>query len=278
MPVLILGLLAFTVLWPLWFTVDGALMASDELTAALGPALLDTADGGYAVWTILPSWPTLQPLAELLLDTPQFFSAFWNTCLLAFVQIAGLRVVAAPASWAFAKLRFAGRRFLLLGYIALMVLPFQVLMVPNFLIATRLGIYDTPLSVILPGVFSAFPVFIMTRSFQDVPNELLEAAKLDGSSEWQIFTRIYLPQCRSAIYSIAILVFIDYWNMVEQPLILLNDAEKQPLSVYLSTINTGEIGLAFAVATIYMIPSLLLFLHGEEYLVEGIAQSGSVKG
>ena len=115
MPVLILGLLAFTVLWPLWFTVDGALMASDELTAALGPALLDTADGGYAVWTILPSWPTLQPLAELLLDTPQFFSVFWNTCLLAFAQIAGQLVVAAPASWAFAKLRFAGRRFLLLG-------------------------------------------------------------------------------------------------------------------------------------------------------------------
>ena len=155
LPVLILGLLAFTVLWPLWFTVGGALMASDELTAALGPALLDTADGGYAVWTILPSWPTLQPLAELLLDTPQFFSAFWNTCLLAFAQIAGQLVVAAPASWAFAKLRFAGRRFLLLGYIALMVLPFQVLMVPNYLIATRLGIYDTPLSVILPGVFSA---------------------------------------------------------------------------------------------------------------------------
>lgn len=96
MPVLILGLLAFTVLWPLWFTVGGALMASDELTAALGPALLDTADGGYAVWTILPSWPTLQPLAELLLDTPQFFSAFWNTCLLAFAQIAGQLVVAAP--------------------------------------------------------------------------------------------------------------------------------------------------------------------------------------
>lgn len=104
-----------------------------------GAGLLDTADGGYAVWTILPSWPTLQPLAELLLDTPQFFSAFWNTCLLAFAQIAGQLVVAAPASWAFAKLRFAGRRFLLLGYIALMVLPFQVLMVPNYLIATRLG-------------------------------------------------------------------------------------------------------------------------------------------
>ncbi len=87
-----------------------------------------------------------------------------------------------------------------------------------------------------------------------IPGSLIEAAKLDGAGEWQIFTRICLPQCRSALYSIAILVFIDYWNMVEQPLILLPDATKQPLSVYLSTINAGEVGLAFAVATIYMIP------------------------
>ena len=111
-----------------------------------------------------------------------------------------------------------------------------------------------------------------------IPNSLIEAAKLDGSSEFQIFKNICLPQCRSALYSIAILVFIDYWNMVEQPLILLNDASKQPLLVYLSTINSGEIGIAFAIAVIYMIPGLLLFLHGEEFLVEGIAHSGSVKG
>ena len=243
LPVLILGLLAFTVLWPLWFTVDGALMALDELTAALGPALLDTADGGYAVWTILPSWPTLQPLAELLLDTPQFFSVFWNTCLLAFAQIAGQLVVAAPASWAFAKLRFAGRRFLLLGYIALMVLPFQVLMVPNYLIATRLGIYDTPLSVILPGVFSAFPVFIMTRSFQDVPNELLEAAKLDGATAWQIFWKIGVPLGYAGIFAALVLNFIEGWNAVEQPLLFLKSQSNWPLSMYMNDIVTDNLGM-----------------------------------
>ena len=99
--------------------------------------------------------------------------------------------------------------------------------------------------------------------FQNFSASLIEAAKLDGSSEWQIFKDICLPQCRSALYSIAILVFIDYWNMVEQPIILLPNADLQPLSVYLSTINTSEVGLAFAIATIYMVPSLLLFLHGE---------------
>ncbi len=276
MPVLILGLLAFTVLWPLWFTVNGALMASDELTAALGPALLDTADGGYAVWTILPSWPTLQPLAELLLDTPQFFSVFWNTCLLAFAQIAGQLVVAAPASWAFAKLRFAGRRFLLLGYIALMVLPFQVLMVPNYLIATRLGIYDTPLSVILPGVFSAFPVFIMTRSFQDVPNELLEAAKLDGATAWQIFWKIGVPLGYAGIFAALVLNFIEGWNAVEQPLLFLKSQSNWPLSMYMNDIVTDNLGIAMVASLFSLIPAMLVFLYGQTYLELGI-QAGGIK-
>ena len=84
--------------------------------------------------------------------------------------------------------------------------------------------------------------------------------------------------CKNALVSVAMLVFIDYWNMVEQPLILLSDAEMHPLSVFLSKINSGEIGLAFAVATIYMVPSLLVFLYGEEYLVDGITYQGGVKG
>ena len=121
-------------------------------------------------------------------------------------------------------------------------------------------------------------MLLMRTYFDGLPRELEEAAKLDGAGEWQIFWRICLPQCRAALYSIAILVFIDYWNMVEQPLILLPDASQQPLSVYLSQINAGEIGIAFAAAVVYMIPGLLLFLHGEAYLVEGIAYSGSVKG
>jgi multiple sugar transport system permease protein len=125
---------------------------------------------------------------------------------------------------------------------------------------------------------SPFAVYLLTKFMKRIPTSVIEAAQIDGAGEWQIYRKICLPLCKGALCSAAILVFIDYWNMVEQPLILLNDAELQPLSVYLSTINAGEIGLAFAVATIYMIPSLLLFLHGEEYLVEGIAQSGSVKG
>ena len=159
-----------------------------------------------------------------------------------------------------------------------MLMPYQVMLVPNYLVADWTGLLNTRWSIILPGIFAPFSVFLLTKFMRRIPSSLIEAAKLDGASEWRIFTRICLPQCRSALYSIAILVFIDYWNMVEQPIILLSDPDKQPLSVYLSTINAGEVGIAFAVAVIYMIPSLLIFLHGEEYLVEGITHSGSVKG
>ena len=159
-----------------------------------------------------------------------------------------------------------------------MLMPYQVTLVPNYLVSDWLGILNSRWAIILPGAFAPFSVFLLTKFMRRIPNSLIEAAKLDGAGEWLIFTRICLPQCRSALYSIAILVFIDYWNMVEQPIILLPDTTKQPLSVFLSTINASEVGLAFAIATIYMIPSLLLFLHGEEALVEGITNSGSVKG
>ena len=111
-----------------------------------------------------------------------------------------------------------------------------------------------------------------------IPFGILEAAKVDGAGEWQIFRYICTPLCKGALTSVAILVFIDYWNMVEQPLILLSDSDMHPLSVFLSKINSGEIALAFAVASIYLVPALLVYLYGEDYLVEGIAYQGGIKG
>ena len=126
--------------------------------------------------------------------------------------------------------------------------------------------------------YIGYHMLILYTGIKSVPSDIYEAAQIDGAGEWQTYRRICLPLCKGAICSAAILVFIDYWNMVEQPLILLTDAETHPLSVFLSKINEGEIGLAFAVATIYMVPSLLIFLYGEEYLVDGITYQGGIKG
>ena len=221
---------------------------------------------------------TLSQYVTGLILSPDYLLKFWNSVILV-VPIVLLQVaVASAAAYSFTRWRGRARSLIFFVYTILMLMPYQVTLLPNYLVSDWLGILNTRWAIILPGAFAPFSVFLLTKFMRRIPYAVIEAAKVDGAGEWQIFTRICLPQCRGALVTVAILAFIDYWNMVEQPLILLNDAQMQPLSVYLSTINDKEVGLAFAMAVIYMIPSLLIFLWGEEYLVDGITHSGSIKG
>lgn len=280
---LVAVMFAVSFLMPTVLTITNSFMTQSEIQSNYGSVFSAAEEGQtYISETVnlkfIPDKVSLSQYITTFIKSPDYLLKFWNSVILV-VPIVLLQVtVAAIASYGFSRWRGKVRDSIFFFYVILMLMPYQVTLVPNYLVSEWLGILNTRWAIIFPGAFAPFSVFLLTKFMRRIPVSQIEAAKLDGSSEWQIFTRIYLPQCRSALYSIAILVFIDYWNMVEQPLILLDNAELQPLSVYLSTINSGEIGLAFAVATIYMIPSLLLFLHGEEYLVEGIAQSGSVKG
>lgn len=153
---------ALLVWWPLWFLCTGALMPEQELELTVGPAL--GLHNGFAAWHILPTWPSLEPLLTLLLDTPQFFVMFWNSMEQSVTQVAGQLLVGAPAAWAISRLRFHGRGAVRGLYIVLMLLPFQVTMVPSYLVLRQFGLLDTPWAVILPGIFSTFPVFIMERA------------------------------------------------------------------------------------------------------------------
>ena len=277
------ALFALSFLMPTILTISNSFMTQSEINANYGSVFSAAASGQTYIsdsvnLKFIPDKVSLDQYKKTFIMSPEYLLKFWNSVILV-VPIVVLQVgVAAVASYGFSRWRGKVRDSIFFFYVILMLMPYQVTLVPNYLVSDWLGLLNTRWAIIFPGAFAPFSVFLLTKFMRRIPVSQIEAAKLDGSSEWQIFTRIYLPQCRSALYSIAILVFIDYWNMVEQPLVLLDNADLQPLSVYLSTINANEIGLAFAVATIYMIPSLLLFLHGEEYLVEGIAQSGSVKG
>lgn len=281
---LLAAVFAIAFLLPTVLTITNSFMSQSEISANYG-AIFQSASSDKKTFIsekvnlkFIPDKVVFSQYATALLKSPQYLLKFWNSVILV-VPIVFLQVgIAALAAYSFTRYRKKFKSFLFFFYVILMLMPYQVTLVPNYLVSEWLGILNTRWSIIFPGVFAPFSVFLLTKFMRRIPVSLIEAAKLDGASEWNIFTKVCLPQCRSALYSIVILVFIDYWNMVEQPLILLPDMEKQPLSVFLSTINSGEVGLAFAVATIYMIPSLLLFLHGEEALVEGITNSGSVKG
>lgn len=277
----ICAVFAVLFLLPTVLTITNSFMAESEIQSNYG-MIFSTTSGGYVSETVnlkfIPDKVTLSQYVTGLIKSPEYLLKFWNSVILVAPIVLFQVVVASVAAYSFTRWRGKVRSGIFFFYVILMLMPYQVTLVPNYLVSEWLGIINTRWSIILPGIFAPFSVFLLTKYMRRIPYSLIEAAKVDGAGEWAIFTKICMPQCRAAVFSVAILVFIDYWNMVEQPLILLQDADSQPLSVFLSSINAGEIGLAFAMATVYMVPSLLIFLAGEEYLVEGIANSGSVKG
>ena len=158
---MLLSALALFAWAPLWMLLSGSLMGAEEVAGNLGPVLGDTE--GAAVWPLLPLYPTLRPYVELLLDSPEFFAMFWNSCRQVAPVVAGQVLIGAPAAWAFARLRFRGKKALFSLYIVLMLMPFQVTMVSSYLVLDGLGLLDTVWAVILPGAVSTFPVFLGSR-------------------------------------------------------------------------------------------------------------------
>lgn len=276
-------LLAGLFILPSVLTLTNSFMTKAELSSHYGSVFNAlTSDNSFSADTaqlqMIPDIVSFSQYGTVLFRSPEYLYKFWNSVALVFPIVAGRVAMAAMAAYTFYRCHGKRTQLIFFLYIVLMLMPYQVMLVPNFLVARWTGLYGSRAAVILPGIFAPFSVFLLSKYMRRIPEALIEAAKLDRTSEWRIFFRICLPQCRGALISVAILAFLENWNMVEQAIILLDGPDKQPLSVYLSAINTKEIGLAFAVATIYMIPPLLLFLYGEEYLVEGIAHSGSIKG
>ena len=287
------AILALGFLTPILLTITNSFMTRDEITANYGAVFgsgeTRTDSQGnplpethYISETVnlkfIPDMVSFRQYWTVLLNSPEYLLKFWNSVFLTVPIVVFQVLLASFAAYGFSRYRGRVREAIFFGYIVLMLMPYQVTLVPNYLVARWLKLLDTRWAVILPGIFAPFSVFLLTKNMRRIPASYIEAAELDGAGEWQIFTRVCLPMCRGALVSVAMLVFIDYWNMVEQPLILFSDTEKYPLSVFLSEINSGEVGVAFAVAVIYMLPTLLMFLWGEEYLEEGITYSGGIKG
>ena len=187
----LLLLLAVLIGFPIWVAVTGVFMQQWELTEYLGPVL--AGGTGTASWTLFPHAPTLQWVVELLLDSPQFFVMFWNSMKLAVCILLGQLLFGVPSAWTLARFGFPCRKAVLLLYIVLMLMPFQVLMLPEYLVLNEWHLIDTHAAVILPAIFSTFPVFIMYRGFHGIPEEILDAARIDGAGDWQIFWRIGIP-------------------------------------------------------------------------------------
>lgn len=281
---IVAAVFAIIFLTPIILTITNSFMSQTEINANYGAVFARSEKGGKVFISevvhlkFLPDIVSFKQYITVLLKSPEYLFKFWNSVILVAPIVVFQLVVALFASYGFTRAKGKLKEIIFFSYIILMLMPYQVTLVPNYLVSKWLSLIDTRWAIWLPGIASPFAVYLLTKFMRRIPTSYIEAAQIDGAGEWQIFRKICVPLCKGCLYSVAILVFIDYWNMVEQPLILLSDEEMHPLSVFLSQINSGETGLAFAVATIYMIPGLLVFLYGEDYLVEGIMYQGGIKG
>ena len=269
---ILLILLAIFMCIPIIFIISGSFMGSGELKEYLSGIIGN--GKSYVTWSFIPKYPTLTSFVELLLDSPKFFVMYWNSIKIVILVLVGQAVISVPAAWGFAQYNFKFKKLIFTLYIVLMLMPFQVTMLSSYLVLDKFHMINTHLSLILPGVFSTFPVFIMYRFFLSIPKEIIEAARIDGASEFKVFIKIGVPIGMPGIISAMILNFIEYWNLIEQPLTFLKDKSLYPLSLYLPNIDLSNAHVAFVASLVTMATSIIIFFAGQKYLKEGIAVTG----
>ena len=260
------------VVLPIVLLITGSVMDHYELTGYLTSVFMDGEE--FISWKLMPDYPSFENYGKLLFLTPQFFVLFWNSVKMVLCILAGQLLVGVPAAWAFAVYRVRAGKLLFALYVVLMLLPFQVTMLSSYLVLNRLSLLNTQKAVILPAVFSTFPIFLTYGGFRGIPGQLFEAARVDGAREWYIFLKMGLPLGKSGILSALVLGFLEYWNMMEQPMAFIDDKALWPLSLYLPEIVWGQAGYAFCASVITLIPAAFVFVMGQDYLEQGIIYSG----
>jgi multiple sugar transport system permease protein len=201
-----------------------------------------------------------------------------NSLLVAVARVLGELLTASLAAYAFARLRFRGRTAVFLLYIGTLIIPYQMLLVPRFILYKQLGIYDTLWALILPGIFTVFGTFLLRQFFLTIPPELTDAARVDGANELQIYWRIVLPLARPALASLAILAFVWSWNDYETPLVMLTTESRFTiplgLTSYIDESGGFSAALIMAGAVSSVVPIFVVFLILQRQFIQALARSG----
>ena len=266
--------LARAALWAV--LVLGAVITAFPLFWMVSASFMPTGEANAFPPRLLPSAPTLDQYRTLFsrLSVGRYFL---NSLFVSLLATAIALLVNSMAGYAFAKLRFAGREGLFRALVTAMVIPGQVAMLPLFLLMRELGLVNTYLGVIVPSLASVFGIFLVRQFVQSVPDELLDAARIDGAGEFRIYWSIVLPLCRPILVTLGIFTFLGTWNEFMWPLIVLTDDSRFTLPVALASligehVQDTEMMLAGSVLTV--LPVLLLFLALQRHYIEGIMMGG----
>ena len=226
------------------------------------------------VW--IPENPKWSNYKEIWTKIP-FATFVGNTVYLTIVVTALQLLTSSFAAYSFAKLEFKHKNGLFLAYIATIAMPWQVYMVPQFIMMRKMGLNDKLLAIICLQAFSAFGVFMMKQFYEGIPDDLCEAARIDGMSEYRIYAKIMLPLSKPALSTLTIFTFVTTWNDYLGPLIYLKSQEKKTIQLGLKMFiiqYSSDYGLIMAGSVLSLIPVLLMFLFLQKYFVEGVASTG----
>lgn len=220
---------------------------------------------------LIPDMFSLSQYYQILIRDNTVLYMFLNSAMYAVLILAGQALVVPSMAFALSKFRFRGRGAIFFVIILLMILPFQVTMVPNVLTLRQLGLLDTVWAVVLPMCCAPFFIFLVRQFMVGLPDELIEAASIDGAGPMRAFISIILPVCRPILGAAAALSFAESWNLVEQPLTYLTDNQGlMPLSVMFNRIAASNTGFEFAGAALYILPALFVYMFFRNDIISGI--------
>ena len=227
----------------------------------------------------IPDEPTLNAYGEVFSRFP-FMKTIGNSLFISVSYTLITLVSASMAAFAFAKVRFRGSEGILKVYLAMMMIPTQVTMIPLFVIMNNLGLIDSYASVILPSIFKPFAVFMLVQQMRSIPNDYLDAARVDGAGIFSVYARIALPMCAPTLATLAVTTFMESWNDYLWPLLMLTDRNKMTLPIALSTLNgqyNTEYNVLMAGSLISMIPIIIIYLCAQKQFKNGL-MAGGIKG
>lgn len=277
---IVLILIAVLFLLPVFIMVSNSFMSGYEIVNRYTPYITpgnvwDAVNNLHFVsLSLIPDFVSFRQYISLLFDQPLYLGLFWNSVRIALPIVLGQALISAPAAYAFEMSSLKYKEAIYFIYIVVMLMPLQVALVPNYIVADFLGLTGSHWAIILPGIANPFGVFLIRQYLKSMSREYIEAAQIDGAGHLSIIFRIVMPLFKSAAAALVILTFIENWNLVEQPLIFLKESHQEPLSVYLSKMAELNLDIIFAASCFYMLPTVLIFLYGQEYMVEGIQLSG----
>lgn len=256
-----------------------AVLSLAPLLWMLSVSFMQTGEASHFPPPLLPTHATLGNYRELFVRAGigrfLFNSFLISTCVMVLSVLFNTL-----AGYAFAKLRFKGRDRTFQALLAALVIPGQVAMMPLFLLLKQMGLVNTYMGAIVPGMAAIFGIFLVRQYARSIPDELLEAARIDGAGEWRIFFQIVLPALKPILVTLAIFSFLGAWNDFMWPLIILSDDSLQTLPVALASLSREHVmdyELMMAGSVVTILPVLLLFLVLQRYYIQGLLL-GSVKG